>query len=392
MDLVIRNVRIVDGVGGPPIPSASVMVENGAIAWIGEEAARPRRHVHQEDIDGRGLTLIPGMIDCHEHFIADGGPENMDHLFKDSPDLFTIKAIANCRRALLSGVTSARDVGARFAINVEVAKATAAGAFPGPRIVAAGEWLQFPGCWPAELTRHTENVEELLLAIQEQIELGAGLIKVGVTGHSPEGDQLSTMGPAALEAAAKAAHDAGLKIAAHCIGFLGSRHAVEAGADSIEHGTYLDEETAALMAEKGTFLVPTMSTWDWTLRFGKRLGLPKETMEQSAERSESAKASFKRALDAGVRIAAGTDAGGSGARHGNIAREIELMALAGMTPQAALEAATREAAALTGIDDVTGTLEVGKQADMVLIDGDPTEEPAALRNVWAVYQGGRRIF
>ena len=145
MDLVIRNTKLIDCTGAEPVPRVSVQVDNGVISWIGEETARPQRHVHREDINGEGLTLIPGMIDCHEHFTGDGGMENMDHLLGDTQEEFTLKAVGNCRRALMSGVTSARDVGARFGINILIARETAAGAVLGPRIIAAGEWLQFPG-------------------------------------------------------------------------------------------------------------------------------------------------------------------------------------------------------------------------------------------------------
>ena len=391
MNLVIRNVRIIDGSGRPPTPPASVVVENGVIAWIGEETTRPRNQIHQEEVQGKGLTLIPGMIDCHEHFTGDGGPDNMDYLLKDTSEIFTLRAAANCRRALLSGVTSARDVGARYGININIARATAAGALLGPRIIAAGEWLQFPGTWPEGLTRRIESVEELVSAVKEQLAKGAGLIKVGATGFRPTGEQFSSMGPEALSAAVESAHEAGLKITAHCVGYEGSRDAVEAGVDSIEHGTYLDEETVRLMAQKGTYLVPTMSTWDARLRLGPQMGMSKEWIDQVADRKENSQASFLRALNTGVKIAAGTDAGGSPARHGFIAREIELMVESGMSPLAALESATREAATLLGIQDQVGTIEVGKQGDMTLIDGDPLSDPAALGNVWAVFQGGRRI-
>ena len=391
MDLAIRNVRLIDGTGAEPVPQISVEVANGVISWIGEETARPRRYVHQEDINGSGLTLIPGMIDCHEHFTGDGGMDNMDRLLADTQDVFTLKAMGNCRRALMSGVTSARDVGARFGINIMIAQGTASGAVLGPRILAAGEWLQFPGTWPPGLTRRTENPEELLLAIREQVDRGAGLIKVGATGFRPNGEQFGSLGPEALEVAVRAAHDAGLKIAAHCVGFEGSRQAVKAGVDSVDHGTFLDEDTVHLMAQKGTYMVPTMSTWDSRERLGSQLGLSREQMADALDRKENSRASFRRAMEAGVKIAAGTDAGGCPARHGFIAREIELMVDAGMGPKAALESATREAADLLGIQDRVGTLKPGKDADMVLIDGDPHSDPGALRNVWAVFQGGRRV-
>ena len=391
MDVVIRNVRLIDGTGADPIPRVSVVVANGAISWIGEETARPRKQRHQEDINGAGLTLIPGMIDCHEHFTGDGGMDSMDRLLGDTQQEFTLKAVGNCRRALLSGVTSARDVGARYGINIQIAQQAAAGAIFSPRIVAAGEWLQFPGTWPAGLTRRTETPEELLIAIREQIERGAGLVKVGATGLGPNKKQFGSLGPEALEVAVNAAHQAGLKIAAHCVGFEGSRQAVEAGIDSIDHGYYMDEETVRLMAQKGTYLVPTMSTWDTRERLASQYDMSKEQTADNLDRKENAKITFQRALKAGVKIAAGTDAGGSAARHGFFPREVELMVDCGMSPKAALEAATREAANLIGIQDQVGTLEVGKQADMVLIDGDPHSDPGALRNIWAVFQGGRRV-
>ena len=391
MDLVIRNVRLIDGTGSEPVPSTSIEVSNGAITWIGEESTRPKRPRHQEEVNGQGLTLIPGMIDCHEHFTGDGGMDAMDRLLNDTPEEFTLKAVGNCRRALMSGVTSARDVGARHAININIARQTAAGAILGPRIIASGEWFQFPGTWPSGLTRRTETPEELLEGIRDMIERGAGLIKVGATGFRPNGEQFASMPREALDVAVKAAHDAGLKIAAHCHGFDGSRLAVEAGIDSIEHGTYVDQPTVELMAERGTYMVPTMSTWDARQRLATQMGWSRDQMSEINDRKENSIASFKRALLAGVPIATGTDAGGSPARHGFVAREIELMIDNGMTPEQALEASTRVAADLLAISDETGTIEVGKQADMVLIDGDPHSDPAALRNIWAVFQSGRRI-
>ena len=137
--------------------------------------------------------------------------------------------------------------------------------------------------------------------------------------------------------------------------------------------------------------MPTMSTWDVRERLGNEFGASKEQWEDIFTRKEASIASFKRSLKAGVKIAAGTDAGGSPARHGFVAREVELMVDSGMSPKAALESATRVAADLLGTLDQVGTIEVGKQADMVLIEGDPHSDPAALRNVWAVIQCGRRI-
>ena len=391
MDLVIRNVKLIDGTGASAISEVSVEVTGSAISWIGSESSRPKRTVHQEDINGQGLTLIPGMIDCHEHFTGDGGMDAMERLLNDTQEEFTLKAVGNCRRALMSGVTTARDVGARFGININIAQQTASGAVLGPRVIASGEWFQYPGTWPVGLTRTTETPEELLLGIKDMIRRGAGLIKVGATGFRADGSQFPSMSREALDVAVRASHEAGLKIAAHCHGFEGTLLAVEAGIDSIEHGTYVDEPTVRLMAEKGTYLVPTMSTWDARERLANQMGWSKDQMAEIYDRKENSIASFQRALQAGVKIATGTDAGGSPARHGFVAREIELMVDSGMTPQAALEASTRIAADLLGVQDEVGTIEVGKQADLILIDGDPHSDIGALRNIWAVFQGGRRI-
>lgn len=396
MDLLIRNVRLIDGTGAGPVPRVSVEVADGAISWIGEESARPPRRLHREDINGQGLTLIPGLMDCHEHFAGDGGPDNTERNRSDTPEGYAFIVAGNARRALMSGVTSARDVGSPYGVTIRVAQETATGAVLGPRIVASGEWLSFPRTtWVpgvgTRLSRRVETMEDMVIAIQEQIEMGAGLIKVGANGRRPDGEYYGSLGPEVLDAAVRAAHGGGLKIAAHCIGFEASRQAVEAGIDSVEHGTHLEEDTVRLMAEKGTYLVPTLSTWDIRERMDGQGGIPNDQVSDNLERKENSLASFRRAIQAGVKIATGTDAGGSPVRHGFVAREIELMVQCGMTPEAALESSTRVAADLLGVLDQTGTIKVGKRADMVLVDGDPHSDPAALRNVWAVFLGGRRV-
>ena len=266
----------------------------------------------------------------------------------------------------------------------------------GPRITAAGEWLQFPGTWAHSKspTRTVHTLEEMLEGILKRIAQGAGLIKVGATRQDlpNQTDERGTMGPEIAKKVVDFVHSHGLKIAAHCTGYAGTREIVEAGGDSVEHGTHIDEETAKMMAEKGVVLVPTLAWRDYLFRASKRHGVPKERVESSEAIRESHRASFQRCIAAGVKIAAGTDAGGGDPmRHGNIVRELEVMVETGLQPMQAIEAATRVAAELVGTIDDVGTIEVGKQADFILVDGDPLSDVRDLRNLWAVYQGGRRI-
>ena len=391
MNLLIRNVRLIDGTGCDPVSSVNVAVENGVISWIGEGSVGTFKHPHYEDINGEDLTLIPGTFDCHEHFCGDGGQNGVLAMNEDSRELLLVKAAANARRALMSGQTSARDVGSPFGISITLARQTATGSIPGPRITAAGCWIQAPTTWAYPMVETIESSEQMRMVVLGQIAQGAGLIKVGASGTREDGSDYATLGPDIARLVVDLAREAGLKVAAHCTGYAGAREAVEAGIDSIEHASHIDRETAELMGKQGTIIVPTMSTWSYRLEAAARWGLPKEDIDVAEARRESSRASFKRCLQAGVKVAAGTDAGGSPVRHGTIVREMEVMVENGLTPMMAIESATRQAAELTGTIDSVGTIETGKLADMILVDGDPLYEVGAIRNAWAVFQGGRRI-
>ena len=391
MNLLIRNVRLIDGTGADAIPSVNVVVENGVISWIGEGNVTPSAHPHYEDINGEDLTLMPGTFDCHEHFAGDGGQNGVLMMNDDVPEVLLVKAAANARRALMTGQTSARDVGSPYGISITLARQVATGSIPGPRITAAGQWIQAPTTWPYSMVHTIESADQMRQVVTDQIGQGAGLIKVGATGVREDGSDYATLGPEIAKLVVDLAHAVGLKVAAHCTGFAGATEAVEAGIDSIEHCTNIDAATARLMAQKGTVAVPTMSTWDYRLEAAARWNLPKEEIDLAEGRRDASRASFRDMLDAGVKIAAGTDAGGSPVRHGTIVHEMEVMIEAGLTTMQAIESATRIAAEITGTLKDTGTVEVGKLADLILIDGDPLSDIGAMRDVWAVFQGGRRV-
>ena len=402
MNLLVRNVNLIDGTGDAPVPSVNVVVENGIISWIGEGAVSSLSRSHYEEINGQDLTLLPGTLDCHEHFCGDGGKYGVRIMSQeaDNRDVLFGRAAANARRALMAGQTSARDVGSPHGISITLARAVAAGSIPGPRITASGQWIQFPTTWPGANMRTVNTAEQMRTVIKEQIAQGAGLIKVGATGENEDGTGYGTLGLEIAKLVADMAHAAGLKAAAHCWYarpegtpgvYDGARQAVEAGIDSIEHGTHIDEETAIMMAKQGTYHVPTQSTWDYPVRAAARWGMPKEELARYEAQRDSSIASVKRCLKHGVKIVAGTDAGGAPVRHGTLVREMELLVQSGMSPMEAIRGATSLAAELTGTLNHVGTIEVGKLADLILVDGDPMYDMAALRNIWAVFQGGKRI-
>jgi imidazolonepropionase-like amidohydrolase len=310
----------------------------------------------------------------------------------DPQEVLLAKAAGNAHRAIMTGQTSARDVGSPKGISITLARAVAAGLLPGPRIVASGEWLQYPTTWGQSKIETVNTPEDMRRATLARIAQGAGLIKIGATGADPHGGGCGTMGAEVAQMVMDFVHGKGLKVAAHCTGFHGTREVVEAGIDSVEHGTHIDEDTARLMAENGTILVPTLSWRDYLFRASKRWGMAKKQIDSSEAVREHHRASYRRCIAAGVKIAAGTDAGGGDPmRHGNIVRELEVMVDWGLSPMQALKAATSVAAELVGTSDDVGTIEVGKLADFALIDGDPMSDIGEMRNLWAVFQGGRRI-
>ena len=194
-----------------------------------------------------------------------------------------------------------------------------------------------------------------------------------------------------LAVAVEAAHAAGLTIACHANDLESCRIAAHAGVDSLEHGMFLEAGDLAAMAASGTALVPTLSVWDDWLFYAREVGWPAERIARAEGLRDASRAAMAGAIRAGVVIAAGTDAGGGSVRHGRIAREIELMIECGMDPAGALQAATRNGAALMGETAERGTIETGKIADLVLLDRNPLDDPSALRLVVAVFQAGRRV-
>ncbi len=393
MGILIDNVRLWDGMGAATQTQMAVEIRGARIAWIGPASEWTGSRANVEVIDGRARTLIPGLVDCHVHYSSPGGPNWIDH-FTDPPATITLRAVELAGASLRSGITSARDVGATHGLNIHLAHAAAAGAFPAPHIHAAGTWIAHKDTY-VSFARQFTNADELRAAIQAEIGAGADLIKVALDtwneGKRPPDAAEIPFDADLLAVAVKEAHDAGFTIACHANDAASCRIAARAGVDSLEHGMFLADDDLAAMAANGTVLVPTLSVWDDWLFYGREMSWPATRIARAERLRDSSRAAMAGAIRAGVGIAAGTDAGGGSVRHGRIAREIELMVECGMEPAAALQAATRNGACLMGEAGERGTIEVGKLADLVLLDRNPLDDPAALRLVAMVFQNGRRV-
>lgn len=399
---LITNVLLWDGLGDAALPGAAVLLDGDRIAWAGARTDAPAQARDAETVDGGGGTLLPGLIDCHIHVGMGSAPAGGDPL---------AHALANAAAALGIGVTAARDLGARDHSAIAAARAIAAGRAPGPALIAAGRPLALPGGYMPGVAVEVSGAADVRAAVAEQVGAGAGVIKV-IASPVPaarDPDFPRSFGPDNLAAAVAAAHAAGLRVTAHAHGLAGARDAVLAGFDCIEHGYRLDADTIAEMARRGTWLVPTLVAMEaaQTLPDAEPAGSGRRAPGNADERVRGvARAAFRdpRAMErweaaaeaartahrAGVRLATGTDAPVI-VPVGAIRREVALLVeAAGLSPVEALRAATAAAAALLGIGDVTGTVAPGRRADLLLVDGNPLDDPAALGRVRSIWRAGAR--
>jgi len=373
------------------IEDGAVVVEDGHIASVG-----PARGLapNTETVDLGDVTLMPGLIDAHVHLVWDSSAEPHEVVARQSRALTVLRCAKNADLHLRAGVTTVRDVGSTDGLAVELGRAVELGILSGPRVVAAGQAIAMTGGHGWFLGREADGPDALRRAAREELKAGASCIKLmasgGVYGHAeePGSPQLTVeeMRPAVEEA-----HKAGRKAAAHAYSVEAINNALEAGVDSVEHGSFLDRETVERMREQGTYLVPTMSVYAAMAEKGPSLGSPEYITRKTAEVLEAGGEAFRLALEAGVPVAAGTDCGAPGHPHGTLPEELRLMVEAGATPPQALRFGTSAAAELLGLGDEVGALEPGKRADLLAVGGDPTLDIKALREVRLVLRDGAEV-
>lgn len=387
---LVRDVTVIPCTGADPLPEYAVAVEGRRIAWMGPTSQAPG---FSEDrvVEGGGCTLLPGLINCHVHLCNDGSADLFAQVRDDSVPFATLRGARGARLTLESGVTTVRDCGAADGIALELAKATEQGFIPGPRIKAAGRVITMTGGHGHFIGREADGPDAVRRATRAEIKEGAHFIKAMATGGvlTPGVSPAQTaLLPEELAVVAQEAHNAGRRVATHAIGNAGIKNALRAGIDSIEHGFYLDDEALELAVATGAFLVPTFLAIRRIVENSAGCGIPDWVVRKAEGEADRQRESFKAAVDSGMRIAAGTDAGTPFNRHTDMAAELALMVEYGLSPTQAITAATRHAAENVDSLDSVGTVEVGKLADLILIDGDPLRDIEAMAHVVFVTKDG----
>lgn len=402
--IAVRAGRLIDGTGADPATNVVILIENERIVAVGADLRIPRG---AEVIDLSGMTVLPGFIDAHTHLtgIVLGEPGWQSALVRETAADLALRGAKHARETLFAGFTTVRNVGARSFADVALRDAINAGRVPGPRMQVSAHALGITGghChgtngYVPDLFGGRVGIEQgiadgpdaIRAAVRYQVKYGADVIKICATGGVlSEGDSVGVQQYTddELRAVIEAAQMVERRVAAHAHGNRGIKAAVRAGVNSIEHGSILDEEAIRLMVEYGTFLVPTLMAAEAVERLAHEGRLTGERADKALAIAPMMRRSFRSAVRGGVKIALGTDAGVM--PHGANGHEFTLMVrLGGMTPMQAILAGTRNAADLLGWGGHVGTIQPGRYADLVAVDGDPLADITELEDVDFVMKGG----
>lgn len=395
--LLLANARLIDGTGSAPRRDQAVLIDGTRIVAVGAEAAL-NAPFDAERIDLQGKTLLPGFIDCHVHLTGNPDPKPPPRRLTNIPIrdaayykgrdlLFAVNA---ARLTLEAGFTTVQDLMAPNDVIFPLRDSVAAGEHSGPRILASGLCITLTGGHGTEYAGCAivaDGPDEILKAVRQQIAAGADVIKyMGGTraAFSPPYRGRAGYTAEEMRPGVEEAHRAGLRVATHAHSSIeGIKNAIRAGVDSIEHGVPMDDEALGLMAEQGTYLCPTLSVYPTGVALIEQGLSPFGPQVETLMRWQLAEAPkvIARAKALGVKIALGTDAAMPLVWHGGNAYEFELLVDYGLTPSEAIVAGTRNAAENLGLLSELGTIEPGKLADVVIVDGDPLEEIRLLRNL-----------
>jgi len=406
--ILIRDGRLIDGDGGLPVENAGVLVEGETIRWVGRMAEAPALAPGTRTIDARGKTIMPGLIEAHLHLSYSNVRDLPDLDLKCPVEETTIRAVRHARMALECGYTGAVSAGALHRVDVALRNAIRDGLIDGPRLVAAGRdicatagMLDWNGSWLKlgmdGLGIFADGVEECRKAARTVLKEGADIVKTYVTGEGMIFECTAeevTYTEEEIRVICEEAHRRNKRVSAHTRGAEGTKLSVRAGVDIIDHGTLVDAEAIDLIAARGVFVVPALNYQRAILERGAEFGFSAEFLATTGYREEleAAFTNMKKLFNAGVRVLPGGDYGFAWCPHGEYARDLQtFVEEIALTPMQTLVAATKWGSELMEMADRTGTLEAGKLADLLLVDGNPLDDLRLLqdrRRLALVMQGG----
>lgn len=398
---LIRVGRLIDGTGRPPMDNVTIVVRGDVIESVlrGAPGAELLRDARIVDLSKQ--TVLPGLMDCHDHITGTPGDGGDTQMLQETDAHQALWGAMHAKITLDKGFTTIRNVGSGSYAEVALKRFINQGLFPGPRIYTATRGLGITGGhadingWSPDVplrgyAQIVDGVDAIRHAVREQIKYGADLIKITASGGVlSSGDSVNheQYSEEEIRAAVEEAARLGRKVAAHAHAAKAIVNAARAGVASIEHGSLVDDEGIALMKQKGTYMVPTLYTLDFIINEGKENGVPQYGIDKAREISKVQRANLKKAYQAGVKFAYGTDA--AVFPHGRNARDFGILVeQLGVPPMEAIRMATQYAADLIGISERAGTIEAGKWADLIAVSGDPLQNIRLLEDVKFVMKGG----
>ncbi len=388
MKTVFKNFKLIDGTGAPVNENVSMLVENGKIVEIGANVSG----TDCETVDLGGKYVMPGLIDCHVHScISD--INRMAAQQENEVDC-TVNTIVNLGNLLKNGVTYIRDTGHYKHVDLKLRRHLQSGTIKGPGMICSGECVVMTGGHAHFMSVEADGVDEVRKAVRAQIKAGVDGIKVCATGG------VATPGMSVhsyqhnveeLAVAVEEAHKVGKKVLSHAHGTQGIKNSIIAGVDSVEHASILDDEAIEMAVKAGTYFVPTLAVLRNIIDSGVAMGLPPHMLMKAQEVEKTHTSGIKKAYDAGVKLAMGTDTASTQLFGSNSHYELELMAGIGIPNMEVIKISTKNAADLLGIAATHGTLEVGKAADFIVMPENPVENISAVRELQSVYQAGIKV-
>ncbi len=406
--VIIQADRLIDGLGGPPQTDMAMVIEGGVISSVGPTAELGDILKCSQVLRFPGATLLPGLIDCHTHTNMAGRGRSGEEAIADGDDLMLLRSARNARIALHSGVTTMCDNGAWHNTGLSLKRGIEEGEVEGPNLLTCGRPVTVTGGHLWYMGGEADGVDGVRKATRGLIKEGADFIKVIATGGSTltSYPYRPAFGVDELKAIGAEAHNQGRFVGAHCRSNQGMRNVLEAGFEVIYHAFFMDEEAQASydadiverIVEQGVWVNPTMHigrSGIWALERKRDAG--RLTLEEEAklvagyEHRKARLEQCARMVDAGVRLIAGSDCGWGSYPFGQLAYEIECMVDGGLSPMQGIQSATSHAAQALGIGDRVGELKPGKRANLLVVEGDPSENILDLMKVQAVFKGGERV-